>query len=416
MSADPATSYLQGRAEAEAASTKAASIGLTNNGLGGTIIYYDMEVFGGASLACRQATASFINGWVERLHELGNYAGGYGSHNSYVEDWATIVNVPNDIWAASWYTTNYDAAASVYGISWLNGMWTNHQRIRQYAGDHSERWGEIKLTIDSDVADGMVAMPSGKKLSNPLFVASPSIEDSGWLTPEQGWLVSESHLYWTDVQGKNWQDISPGRVQMAYFLQDGQAWAISTLDYGQIGLYHSSDGGSTWDTYEADFPLDAWTPLQLRFTSADTGWMVLKKSTSQAFDAGTLLKTSDGGLTWLEYELPGAAPIRFTSPSEGWLVTSLSNETFVTHDGGITWQPAQLGKYLLSQPPLPEDSIRSGWLTDSLGWSVTSSGSCTGEKSSPSFTCQSDTLLWQTVNGGQDWQPIPLPSSMPAEP
>ena len=44
MSSDPSAAYQEGRQEAQAASAAATSMGLTNYGMGGTIIYYDMEV------------------------------------------------------------------------------------------------------------------------------------------------------------------------------------------------------------------------------------------------------------------------------------------------------------------------------------------------------------------------------------
>ena len=105
--------------------------------------------------------------------------------------------------------TIYDPYATVFGISWLEGLWTNHQRIRQYAGDHNESWGGWTLSIDIDVADGMVAMPPSKPLASPIVTTSPSIEDAGWLSADQGWLVSGNRLYWTNDRGKSWVDISP---------------------------------------------------------------------------------------------------------------------------------------------------------------------------------------------------------------
>jgi hypothetical protein len=38
-----------------------------------------------------------------------------------------------------------------------NGLWVNHQRIRQYAGGHGETWGGVTLNIDCNVIDGIVA-------------------------------------------------------------------------------------------------------------------------------------------------------------------------------------------------------------------------------------------------------------------
>jgi hypothetical protein len=67
--------------------------------------------------------------------------------------------VPDDIWAASWYQPyEYDPYASVFGVLCLSDdLWANHQRIRQYAGDHTETWGGQAHGIDSNIADGEVA-------------------------------------------------------------------------------------------------------------------------------------------------------------------------------------------------------------------------------------------------------------------
>jgi photosystem II stability/assembly factor-like uncharacterized protein len=413
MNSDPAISYTEGRQEAQTASAAAASMGLTNYGWGGTVIYYDMENFSGASPQCRQAAASFINGWDERLRELGNTAGGYGAHNSYIEDWALIANIPAYIWVASWYANGYDPYASVNGITWLDGLWTNHQRIRQYAGDHSENWGGVGFGIDSDVADGMVAMPSTKSLAVPIVNSTPPLEDSGWLSAKQGWLVSGGRLYWTNNQGETWVDISPATTKLAYFLPSGQAWSLSYPSDEVLRLFHSSDWGKTWKSLDLDQSFYNGNPIQLQFNSASTGWMVVQKVTNQIFSAATLLKTTDGGLTWQPYDLPISGQISFTSPSDGWLLNSSSDQSFHTKDGGLTWMPAEQSGYLLSRSSFPEGTTLSGWQNSSTGWAASSDGQCSGDKLAPDFTCQVDRSLWQTVDGGQSWNVVPLPVDDP---
>jgi photosystem II stability/assembly factor-like uncharacterized protein len=414
MSSDPAVTYQQGRAEAEAASAKAVSMGLAKDGLGGTVIYYDLEVFGGANEACRKATSAFMNGWVERLNELGNIAGGYGAHNSYIEDWVTIPHIPSVVWIASWYTNDYDPAASVNGITWLNGLWTSRQRIRQYTGGHNETWGSTKFNIDSDIADGMVALPPVKPLINPIVTATLSIEDIGWLSADQGWLVVGERLYLTNDQGKHWQELSPESIQMAYFLPSGLAWAISSQDEDQLSLLTSSSRGATWESHDLLLPPDSnWHPLQLMFTSPASGWMVLQKETSQAFDSGMLMKTSDAGLTWQSYDLPAAAPINFVSESEGWMINRNGDELFHTMDGGETWQLFPISQYALSQLSLPEGTTFSGHQANGLGWAAISTNHCTGVRSTSSFNCQIATGLQQTLDGGKTWHEIPLPTRIP---
>ncbi|OGO25729.1 MAG: hypothetical protein A2136_05030 [Chloroflexi bacterium RBG_16_54_11] len=409
MSMDPAVSYQEGRSEAQAASSAAAGMGLTNDGLGGTIIYYDMEAYWVSTPECRQPVAAFMNGWVQRLHELGNLAGSYATRNTYPSDWATIPNVPDDIWPASWYRTNYDPWASVNGIDWIFGLWINHQRIRQYAGEVGNTWGGVSLSIDIDVADGMVAMPPTNPLSTPIIIATPSIMDAGWLSTAQGWLVMDERLYRTADGGDTWQDISPAPVQVAYMLPSGQTLALSTND-DRVILYHSSDRGAGWLEIELHLPLADWRPLQLQFTTPSSGWIVMQKVTSQAFEMGVLLKTRDGGLSWQSYDLPAAAPIHFVSGLEGWMRDPSNELLYRSMDGGETWQPVPAGKYPYPQPVLPEGSTLSGWQAGGLGWAATSTGSCEGEKSAPGFTCRVENSLWQTLDGGNAWRSVSLPA------
>ena len=61
------------------------------------------------------------------------------------------------IWAQGYYDPN----ANVWNLGSCipNTAWSNHQRIRQYEGDHDELWGGLILAIDSNVLDGVVAVP-----------------------------------------------------------------------------------------------------------------------------------------------------------------------------------------------------------------------------------------------------------------
>ena len=115
ISYDLAEAYAQGRTEADAASQTAVNLGMTASGAGGTVLYYDMEGYSWRDdTGCRAAVKSFVSGWVERLHELGNLAGVYGgSCSSYVTDWASLPHPPDQVWIAAWYTDGYDPSAGV---------------------------------------------------------------------------------------------------------------------------------------------------------------------------------------------------------------------------------------------------------------------------------------------------------------
>ncbi|HLJ87647.1 MAG TPA: glycoside hydrolase domain-containing protein [Candidatus Angelobacter sp.] len=146
MSSNTTTAKQQGINEANAATSAANSLGLTPP----TVIYFDLERYDPTSNA---AAAAFVEGWVTRLHQLGNRAGVYGSAANAAADWATIANPPDAVWIASW-----NGSTSVFGLSGLSdSLWTNHQRIHQFEGGHNETWGGVTFNIDSDSSDGPVA-------------------------------------------------------------------------------------------------------------------------------------------------------------------------------------------------------------------------------------------------------------------
>ena len=160
ISNDPATAYNQGISEANAAIDVAIDLGLALADGSGAIIYYDLENYDTTNIACRNAAKSFISGWTAQLHARGSEAGVYGSScGSAISDFATISNIPDAVWAAHWLTPyQYRPDATVWDVACLsNGIWGNHQRIRQYAGGHDETWGGVTLNIDCNVIDGIVA-------------------------------------------------------------------------------------------------------------------------------------------------------------------------------------------------------------------------------------------------------------------
>ena len=144
-----------------------AELGLTYPDKSGSVVYYDIEYYG-TNTDCREAVNAFMNGWVSQVRALGNLAGVYGSTlcDTGLSDFLTITNVPDVIWPARWYHNAgegyYDPSASVWNLGSCipNTVWADHQRIRQYEGDHDETWGGLTLGIDSNVLDGVVAVPA----------------------------------------------------------------------------------------------------------------------------------------------------------------------------------------------------------------------------------------------------------------
>ena len=221
ISSDVTTAFNQGVAEANLAVERLAELGLTYPDKTGSVVYYDIEHYG-TNAGCRSVVNSFMNGWVSQLHARGNLAGVYGSTlcNTGLSDFINIANVPDLIWAARWYHNlgqgYYDPQASVWdlGSCLQNGVWADHQRIRQYEGDHNESWGNLSLRIDSNALDGVVAIPYGFFVNRVSRVdASPAHAASvrftiSFLEPVTGLGLSDLALTTTGVTGAAITDLS----------------------------------------------------------------------------------------------------------------------------------------------------------------------------------------------------------------
>lgn len=195
MSSDAATAYQQGKDEADAAIALALALGLTNVDGSGTVIYYDLEAYDTSNANCRAAANAFINGWTEVMQAAGNLAGVYGaSCGSAPTDWWSLAHVPDALWIANWYgnagTVSYRRDATVWNAACLsNALWPNHQRLRQYAGTHTEAWGGVSFSIDSNVLDGPLTVPNGTG-----DVAAPSAPSNP--TPSSGSSVTRTNDTW----------------------------------------------------------------------------------------------------------------------------------------------------------------------------------------------------------------------------
>jgi hypothetical protein len=160
FSYNTATARNQGLAEADAAVNGAAALGLG----AGTPLYYDLELYAENSASCSAAVRAFVNAWTERVNARGYLAGVYGNARNAQADWRTgvIANPPDAVWLVPWVcsgaATSCNWSPTVFGIPGVSdAYWANDQRIRQYWGDHSETYGGVKFTIDSDYANGPVA-------------------------------------------------------------------------------------------------------------------------------------------------------------------------------------------------------------------------------------------------------------------
>jgi hypothetical protein len=147
-----------------------------------------------------------------------------------------------------------------------------------------------------------VAMPC--PLRTPSGLASPGIRC-------QTYRVIARYVYSTSVGGQ-WSGPQTVAQSGALYFIDPMHWlALNSRDFAL-----TVDGGQNWSLHHAIPVSPGWYATQVQFLDADRGWVALSDhnaddiltevgsapaSTSNRF---MLLRTSDGGVSWREVELP----------------------------------------------------------------------------------------------------------------
>jgi uncharacterized protein YraI len=120
-----------------------------------------MEHYAPTDSECREAVLTYVSAWTKELHRLGYLAGMYANTSSGAqhlsEAYASPAHArPDVLWMARW-----DSSPKLTGWAGIpNAQWSNHQRGKQYRGDHEESYGGVKINIDSDRFDAPVATVS----------------------------------------------------------------------------------------------------------------------------------------------------------------------------------------------------------------------------------------------------------------
>lgn len=216
-------------------------------------------------------------------------------------------------------------------------------------------------------------------------VSDSTLFDAHFIDDRTGWAVGDhGTLLKTADGGRRWRALSPpeGETFVEVFFATGDSgWALSE----SLRLYASSDGGHAWSPVAATrgdrlalaaFPVAEMAPprvrtaFQLSFLGdRSTGWLVTPSG---------VMKTDDGGQTWLEaYEELEPAPqgVHFLDGVTGWIVAG--GQLHKTANRGLSWQPQ-----LTADSPVRNihfRNARTGWASGPWG-----------------------TLL-KTTDGGQSW-------------
>jgi photosystem II stability/assembly factor-like uncharacterized protein len=166
-----------------------------------------------------------------------------------------------------------------------------------------------------------------------------------FLDQNRGWVVgSNGTLLATNDGGRTWKRLhSPteDNLRDVYFANEQSGWLVcerdvfklKTIDEPRTYLLRTDDGGLSWVRVTlAGFDVNARL-VRAVFSDRDHGW---------AFgESGAIFATRDGGANWTRQTLPtkhlllGGA---FVDEARGWLVGAGAT-VLQTIDGGVTWHP-----------------------------------------------------------------------------
>lgn len=155
-------------------------------------------------------------------------------------------------------------------------------------------------------------------------------ENTGWAVGDRGTVLK------TTDGGETWTPQNPGTgawVTDVHFVDENTGWVVG--DSGFVA--RTTNGGATWVPQHSTTTKNLWN---VQFINADVGWAVGPAGGDGPPPPGvysTILKTTNGGLTWTEvegHELH-VLNLHFIDENTGWLA---GDGLYKSTDGGDTWQ------------------------------------------------------------------------------
>jgi photosystem II stability/assembly factor-like uncharacterized protein len=241
-----------------------------------------------------------------------------------------------------------------------------------------------------------------------LSIQNAIVRQISFLTPQIGWLLlernnphqhaSELELLQTRDGGATWtpasrpdtrankQNIPNGLKSSFSFISPSTGWLIGSALYCK-----TQDGGQTWQKQTLPFPLKRHEHITIHspiFLNKQDGILPV----SFVIPGTAILNlylTHDGGNTWQRTTpIPGIATALATlGPRSIWAagLTNQGVELYVTQDSALSWKRTSF------TPQRPLTSIAQlQFATPQKGWLLA--------------YAQSETVLYQSFDGGNSWQ------------
>jgi len=197
--------------------------------------------------------------------------------------------------------------------------------------------------------------------SLPVF-PSPAIYNFSFFTPLQGWAVTQygNNILVTVDGGQTWLDATPAALATLpsgttswgltpFFLDVNTAWMTpGHFGSGSSTLYHTIDGGATWNTNPVPFD-----NARYFFLDQNGGYALVGLGVGAGSQYVAIYQTTDGGANWTQTfahepgttaSLPGSGHkggLAFLDMNHGWIGGDIPMTDYfyfyATSDGGTNW-------------------------------------------------------------------------------
>ncbi|HET8645395.1 MAG TPA: YCF48-related protein, partial [Vicinamibacteria bacterium] len=209
--------------------------------------------------------------------------------------------------------------------------------------------------------------------------------DVDFLDTARGWAVGRHEFFGGGVGrivrstdgGRTWQvqySVEGAYMDGLHVIDAQNVIAMGQIPLGPRFLLRTSDGGQTWTNVA---PSQA-VAMDADFVDGNTGWVV----------GGRIYKSTNGGQTWTEQFTPDDLlyAVSFGDALRGWAV-GWGPTLLRTTDGGLTWTPQSAGA--------PGNAL---FAVEALGPDV-------------AWIAGTDGFVARTTDGGQTWQPESAPGN-----
>lgn len=183
------------------------------------------------------------------------------------------------------------------------------------------------------------------------------------------------------------EPIPPDTIALA-LAKTGDGQSVLYAGTMGCGVLRSNDKGGNWDTFgrtRCEETAEGWMPADVRLLAVDASSVdVVYAAAGQAF-----FRSTDGGRSWEQYQLPTSSPIRdiVADPVRAqtvYLVTG-SDGFWYTKDGGATWLKPD-------NRPFEEAELTTIAAVPDQAYHVIVGGSNGG--------------VWATSDSGQNWHTL----------